>query len=83
MQDKALKVSKRLTNKPRQPVQLAADVVERVVVTKGEPYLQTRQHELHWWQLSLLDVYFVLALAFLIMLGLTASVVRVVISAMS
>lgn len=32
-------------------------------VAGGEPYLDTRAHTLAWWQLSLLDVYAVLALA--------------------
>ena len=58
----AIKVSKRLTNKPRQPVQLAADIVERALATGGENYLETRQHRLSWWQLSLLDVYSLLTL---------------------
>ena len=37
-------------------MQLAADIVERAIATDGELYLQTRQHTLSWWQLSLLDV---------------------------
>ena len=81
MQHNALRVSKRLTGKPRQPVQLAADVVERVMITKGDPYLQTKQHELPWWQLALLDVYAVIALAILVALGLLALLITTVVSA--
>ena len=35
----------------------------------GEKFLDTREHELHWWQLALLDVYLVLALAGLLACG--------------
>ena len=56
MQDNAKKVSKRLRSKPRHPAQLAADVVEGVIATSGDRYLETRHHALPWWQLSLLDV---------------------------
>ena len=70
-----------MNGKPREPVQLAADVVERVMITKGDPYLQTKQHELPWWQLSLLDVYAVIALAILVMLGLIALLITAVVSA--
>ncbi|KAL0053413.1 hypothetical protein WJX82_005386 [Trebouxia sp. C0006] len=59
----AQKVQKRLSNKPRHPAQLAADVVERVIATGGDPYLATKMHSLSWWQLSLLDVKFFLAAA--------------------
>ena len=40
-QSNAKKVSKRLTNKRRHPAQFAADtiIVERVMITSGEPYL--------------------------------------------
>ena len=72
----AIKVSKRLTNKPRQPVQLAADVVERALATGGENYLETRQHRLSWWQLSLLDVYSLLTLTAMVMVGLAALLVK-------
>ncbi|DBB14407.1 TPA: hypothetical protein ACH3X3_004706 [Trebouxia sp. C0006] len=68
----AIKVSKRLTNKPRQPVQLAADIVERALATGGENYLETRQHRLSWWQLSLLDVYSLLTLTATATVGLAA-----------
>lgn len=56
-------MQKRLSNKPRHPAQLAADVVERVIATGGDPYLATKMHSLSWWQLSLLDVKFFLAAA--------------------
>jgi len=39
LQAAAQKVQKRMINKPRHPAQLAADIVERVVATGGEPYL--------------------------------------------
>ena len=55
VQANARKVSKRLRGKPRHPAQLAADVLERVVVTGGERYLSAHHH-LSWWQLNLLDV---------------------------
>lgn len=63
LQDSAVKVAKRLQNKPRHPVQLAADIVERAIATGGEQYLQTQEHTLSWWQLSLLDVMAFLVLA--------------------
>ena len=56
LQANAQKVQRRLTNKPRHPAELAADIVERVVATRAEPYLETRKHSLTWWQLALLDV---------------------------
>ncbi len=61
LQAAAQKVQKRLLNKPRHPAQLAADIVERVVATGGEPYLDTKAQTLSWWQLSLLDVKLFLA----------------------
>ena len=63
VQENAAKVQKRLINKPRHPAQLAADVVERVLATDAEQYLETRMHALTWWQLSMLDVKLVLALS--------------------
>ncbi len=72
MQENAIKVSKRLLNKPRKPVQLAADVVEQALATGGDRYLETQQHKLTWWQMSLLDVKLfltVLFIAVLIILG--------------
>lgn len=72
----AIKVSKRLTKKPRQPVQLAADVAERALATGGENYLETRQQRLSWWQLSLLDVYSLLTLSATAMVGLAALLLK-------
>ena len=37
-------------------MELAADIVERVIATGGDPYLNTKERDLRWWQLSLLDV---------------------------
>ncbi|KAK9817338.1 hypothetical protein WJX74_001941 [Apatococcus lobatus] len=39
----------------RHPAEKAADVVEKVLLTGGEDWLQTGQHTLTWWQNSLLD----------------------------
>ena len=61
MQANAQKVQRRMSNKPRHPAQLAADVVEGVLATGADPYLETRMHSLSWWQLSLLDVKVFLA----------------------
>ena len=81
LQGSAKKVQKRLINKPRHPAQVAADVVERVLRTGAEPYLETMQHKLSWWQLSLLDVKLFLAaavsLVVVLALFVVASVVRV------
>ncbi len=52
-----------MINKPRHPADLAADVVERVIATAGDPYLETKMHSLSWWQLSMLDVRLFLASA--------------------
>lgn len=54
-QDNAKRVQKRLLSKRRQPLELAADVVEHGLETGAEPYMQTKQNTLSWWQLSLLD----------------------------
>lgn len=62
-------------------MQLAADVVERVLDTGGEPYLETKQHQLSWWQLSLLDVHLVLALIVSLVMGLMALLVWMVVPA--
>ena len=51
----------RLANKPRHPAELAADIVEQVILTGGDGYLNTREPYLSWWQLSLLDVKLFLA----------------------
>jgi ABC-type multidrug transport system fused ATPase/permease subunit len=81
LQGSAKKVQKRLINKPRHPAQVAADVVEQVLRTGAEPYLETMQHKLSWWQLSLLDVKLFLAavasLVIVLALFVVASVVRV------
>ncbi len=82
VQNNAQKISKRLRTKACHPAQLAADVVERVIATGGEHYLETHQHKLTWWQLSLLDVKaclaaVVLLLACLVFLCIVA-VVRLV-----
>ena len=70
MQASADKMSRRLQNKPRHPAELAADVVERVLATDGDMYLETMQHALSWWQLSLLDVKAFLLSAALLVVGL-------------
>ena len=67
--DNAVKLAKRLQNKPHHPVQLAADIVERALDTNGEQCSQTREHSLPWWQLSLLDVKAFLLL--IVMMGLS------------
>ncbi len=69
LQANATKVQKR-TRKPRSPVQQAADVIEHVLSTGGEDYLETAQHLYAWWQLALLDVYSSLILGMLTALGL-------------
>ena len=51
-----MKVAKRMQSRPRHPAELAADVVERVLLTQGDSYLVTPEHQFKWWQLSLLDV---------------------------
>ena len=68
MQRNAQKVQTRLAN-PRTPAQRAADIVEHVIATGGENYLETRHSKLHWWQLALLDVKLVLGLGVLLLLG--------------
>ena len=61
LQANAQKVQRRLiTNKPRHPAELAADIVEHAVTTGAEPYLEIRMPSLAWWQLTLLDVKLVL-----------------------
>lgn len=61
VQNNAKRIQKRMLNKRRQPVELAADVVEHVLDTEGDLYMHTKQHALSWWQLSLLDVKLFLA----------------------
>jgi len=67
-------VSKRLHNKPRSPTQLAADVVEQVLRTDGDPYLRTMEHKLTWWQLALLDVKLFLAMVVVALLFLVGCI---------
>ena len=67
VQNNPQKVSKRLRNRPCHPAQLAADVVERVIATGGGHCLETHQHKLTWWQLSLLDVKACLAVVVLLL----------------
>lgn len=69
LQKHAHKVQRRLINKPRHPAQVAADVVEQVLRTGAERYLETMQHKLTWWQLSLLDVKLFLAALALVIMG--------------
>ena len=56
-------------------MELAADVVERVIATGGETYLQTYEHKLRWWQMSLLDVKLFLGFVTVVVLGLAAVMV--------
>ena len=69
----AAKVSRRLHNKPRSPTQLAADVVEQVLRTGGDPYLQTMEHTLTWWQLSLIDVKLFIAMCVVLIVGMVGA----------
>ncbi len=62
MQANAQQVQKRMSN-PRTPAERAADIVEQVLATNGEDYLETRQSKLYWWQLALLDVKLFLGVA--------------------
>ena len=77
LQAAAQKVQKRLLNKPRHPAQLAADIVERVVATGGEPFLDTKAQTLSWWQLSLLDVKLFLAIVVTALLSVLGGVLWV------
>ncbi|DBA74190.1 TPA: UDP-glycosyltransferase-like protein [Trebouxia sp. C0004] len=74
--ENAIKVSKRLRNRPRHPAELAADVVERVLATGADDYLSTAEHTLSWWQLSLVDVKFFLLTISCLLLALVVMVVR-------
>lgn len=53
---------------PCTPAERAADVVEQVLATNGEDYLETRQSKLYWWQLALLDVKLFLGVAMSLLL---------------
>ena len=44
--------------------------MEQVLHTGAEPYLETMQHKLTWWQLSLLDVKLFLAALASVVMGL-------------
>lgn len=70
VQDNAKTVQRRLLSKRRQPVELAADVIEHVLETGGEPYMRTKENTLSWWQLSLLDVKLFLAARVALPVGL-------------
>ncbi len=76
LQENAIKVSKRLLNKPREPVQLAADVVEQALATGGDRYLETQQHKLTWWQMSLLDVKLFLTVPFIAVLTILGVAIK-------
>ena len=69
-------MSKRLLNKPRKPVQLAADVVEQALATEGDRYLETQQHKLTWWEMSLLDVKLFLTILFIAVLVILGVVIK-------
>lgn len=60
LQANATKMQKRM-HWTRHSAEKAADIVEKVLLTGGEEYLQTGQHTLAWWQNSLLDVYAMIA----------------------
>ena len=62
IQANAQQVQKRMSN-PRTPAERAAGIVEQVLATNGEDYLETRQSKLYWWQLALLDVKLFLGVA--------------------
>lgn len=63
-------MSKRLRTRSRHPAELAADVVEQVLATDGDMYLDTHEHHLSWWQLSLLDVKAFTLLCLLLLVAL-------------
>ena len=58
----AQQVQKRMSN-PRTSAERAVNIVEQVLATNGEDYLETRQSKLYWWQLALLDVKLFLGVA--------------------
>ena len=43
--------------RPHRSVDLAADVVDKVLATGGALYLHTADSKLAWYQLALLDIY--------------------------
>eukprot|EP00884_Botryococcus_braunii_P010527 jgi/Botrbrau1/19476/Bobra.0338s0093.1 len=52
----AMKISVRMRARPNTPLQEAADWIEHVIETRGEPYLQTPENYMTLWQLWSLDV---------------------------
>ena len=38
------------------PAQLAANIVEEVILTDGDNFLETMHHQYSWWQNALVDV---------------------------
>ena len=80
LQKNAQKVQTRLMN-PRSPAHRAADVVEHVIATGGEDYLETRQSSLYWWQLALFDVKLVLGLGVVVVVATLGFVVWLVYAA--
>ena len=81
MQANARKVQKRLRGKARKPAQQAADVVEHVLRTDGDDYLQSHQHKLAWWKLSLVDVKLFLVLTALLSLGCVILLAQLIVRA--
>ena len=51
------------------PAQLAANIVDRVLMTKSDLYLDSKMHSLSWWQLSFLDVKLFLLLVAVAVFG--------------
>ena len=52
---------------PKLKLKFRFTAISNVAITSpaagGEPYLITREQDFAWWQLALLDIYFVLLLA--------------------
>ena len=61
--------------KPRTSAQQAADVIEHVLSTGAENYLDTAEPLYSWWQLALVDVYAAVVLGVLALLGFLLSAV--------
>ena len=57
-----------------QQIKLSCELTALILHAGGEHYLRTREGELTWWQLQLLDVYAVLLAAGTAVLGLAAGV---------
>ncbi|BDA41086.1 UDP-glucuronosyltransferase 2B20 [Coccomyxa sp. Obi] len=64
------KLSRRLRSRPRTPAQEAADWVQHVIETDGEPYLHTPEDAIPLASLLLLDVFTFLLVAMLAPIGL-------------